>query len=187
MPERCRRVSMTQEKTQLNQPAGAGPASTNSGASSPGAESGVPLPSASSSPSSSTSIQSSTEIPSDSPSESAINKELRRLNRALRALSASNQALAQAGSEQELLQQICDVIVHMGAYLCAWIGYAQPDEYKTVRPIASRRVRDWIPQQGGRAVVGYSGGPRAGGHSHPGESDLRGCGYGERSAVCALA
>lgn len=128
---------MTQEKTQLNEASGAGQASKNSGASSPGAESGAPHPSAFSSPAASTSIESSPEIPSDSSSESAVNKELRRLNRALRALSACNQALAQAGSEQELLQQICDVIVQMGAYLCAWIGYAQPDESKMVRPIAS--------------------------------------------------
>ena len=68
--------------------------------------------------------------------ESEINKELRRLNRALRALSACNQALAQAGSEQELLDQISDVIVRMGAYRFVWIGYAEPDEAKTVRPVA---------------------------------------------------
>jgi len=58
------------------------------------------------------------------------------LNRALRALSACNQALAQAGSEQELLQQICDVIVRLGGYRMAWIGYAVQDEAKTVQPMA---------------------------------------------------
>ncbi|HZC24919.1 MAG TPA: GAF domain-containing protein, partial [Candidatus Binatia bacterium] len=65
-----------------------------------------------------------------------INQELRRLNRALRALSACNQALAQAGSEQELLAQICDIIVRLGAYRFAWIGYADLDEAKRVRPVA---------------------------------------------------
>ena len=68
--------------------------------------------------------------------EGEINKELRRLNRALRALSACNQALAQAGSEQELLDQICDLIVRLGEYRLAWIGYAMPDEAKTVRVMA---------------------------------------------------
>ena len=68
--------------------------------------------------------------------DNEINKELRRLNRALRALSACNQALAQAGSEQELLDEISDVIVRMGAYRFVWIGYAEPDEAKTVRPVA---------------------------------------------------
>jgi hypothetical protein len=71
--------------------------------------------------------------------ENAINKELRRLNRSLRALSACNQALAQAGSEQELLQQICDVMVHLGGYRMAFIGYAQPDEEK---PFGPWRTRD---------------------------------------------
>jgi two-component system, cell cycle sensor histidine kinase and response regulator CckA len=72
--------------------------------------------------------------PSDRDHE--INKELRRLKRALRALSACNQALAQARSEQELLQQITDVIVRMGAYRFCWIGYAEQDEEKMVRPMA---------------------------------------------------
>ncbi len=68
--------------------------------------------------------------------DSEINKELRRLNRALRALSACNQALAQAPSEPVLLHEICDVIVRLGAYRFAWIGYAQADQRKTVRPMA---------------------------------------------------
>jgi PAS domain S-box-containing protein len=68
--------------------------------------------------------------------ESAINKELRRLNRALRALSACNQGLAQAGSEQELLQHICDIIVRLGGYRMAGIAYAEQDEEKRVRPMA---------------------------------------------------
>ena len=91
--------------------------------------------------------------------ENGINKELRRLNRALRALSACNQALAQAGSEQELLQQICDVIVHLGGYRMAFIAYAQQDEEKTVRPMAEAGYGDgyldaialnWSDAPGGR-------------------------------------
>jgi GAF domain len=73
---------------------------------------------------------------SESFKENAINQELRRLNRALRALSACNQALARAGSEQEFLDQICDLIVRLGEYRMTWIGYALPDETKTVRPMA---------------------------------------------------
>jgi PAS domain S-box-containing protein len=58
------------------------------------------------------------------------------LNRALQALSACNQALAQAGSEQELLDQICDIIVRVGGYRMSGIAYALQDEEKTVRPRA---------------------------------------------------
>jgi len=81
------------------------------------------------------SVPSSSEVPLIE-RDREINEELRRLNRALRALSACNQALAQAGSEQELLEQICDIIVRLGAYRFAWIGYADSDEAKQVRPMA---------------------------------------------------
>jgi PAS domain S-box-containing protein len=68
--------------------------------------------------------------------ESEINKELRRLNRALRALSACQKALAEAGSERELLRQVCDIIVGVGGYRMAGIAYAEQDEQKTIRPMA---------------------------------------------------
>ena len=73
-------------------------------------------------------------IPDDRDHE--VNKELRRLSRALRALSGCNQALAQASSEQQLLNQICEIIVRVGGYRMAGIAYAQHDEERTVRPVA---------------------------------------------------
>jgi PAS domain S-box-containing protein len=97
------------------------------------------------------------------PTDSAVNKELRRLNRALRVLSACNQALAQAGSEQELLDQICDLIVRIGAYRFAWIGYAQQDAMKTVQAMAhagqesgylGQIVVTWSEEEPGRGPVG---------------------------------
>jgi PAS domain S-box-containing protein len=78
----------------------------------------------------------STPAREESARDHEINKELRRLNRALHAMSACNQALARASTEDTLLREICDVIVRMGAYRFAWIGYAQKDERKTVRPMA---------------------------------------------------
>jgi len=68
--------------------------------------------------------------------KSAISQELRRLNRALAALRACNQAQAHANNEQELLNQICDIIVSIGGYRMAGIAYAQADEAKTVQPMA---------------------------------------------------
>ena len=81
---------------------------------------------------SSSSLQPSPEISSDS----AIDTELRRLKRALRALSSCNWTLAHAASEQELLQEICDLMVRIGGYRMAGIAFAEPDEEKTVRPVA---------------------------------------------------
>jgi len=76
------------------------------------------------------------QLPVEGDRDTEINRELRRLNRALRALSACNKALAQAGSEQVLLREICDIIVRVGAYRFSWIGYAQPDPDRFVRPTA---------------------------------------------------
>src|SRR5271156_1783472 len=72
----------------------------------------------------------------EAPTESAVNRELRRLNRWFHGLRARDQALAQAGSEQKLLREICDIIVRVGGYRMAGIAYAEQDEEKTVRPMA---------------------------------------------------
>ena len=68
--------------------------------------------------------------------DSEVNKELRRLNRALSALSTCNQALARATSEQELLNQICHIIVDVGGYRMAGIAYSENNAEKSVRPVA---------------------------------------------------
>ena len=51
-------------------------------------------------------------------------------------MSTCNQALAHAASEQELLKEICDVIVRIGGYRMAGIAFAEQDEQKSVRPVA---------------------------------------------------
>jgi signal transduction histidine kinase len=64
--------------------------------------------------------------------------ELQRLNRALKTLSDSNQAMVRATAEAELLHQICYGIVDHGGYRLAWVGYAETDAAKTVRPVAQK-------------------------------------------------
>lgn len=63
-------------------------------------------------------------------------EELRKLNRTLRALSNSNQALMRAQDEPSYLQDACHIIVRDCGYDAVWIGYAERDEHKTVRPVA---------------------------------------------------
>ncbi len=58
------------------------------------------------------------------------------LNRALLALSNCNQALLHASNEMELLREICRIVVEIGGYKMAWVGYAEYDEEKSVRPVA---------------------------------------------------
>jgi diguanylate cyclase (GGDEF)-like protein len=56
--------------------------------------------------------------------------------RALRTLSAGNRTLLRAEDEQTLLNEMCRVIVELGGYRLAWVGFAQQDEQRTIRPVA---------------------------------------------------
>ena len=51
---------------------------------------------------------------------------LSKLNRQLRMLSSCNQAMMRIGSETELLQQICSIIVTEGTFRFAWVGRRIP-------------------------------------------------------------
>jgi DNA-binding NarL/FixJ family response regulator/signal transduction histidine kinase len=62
-------------------------------------------------------------------------EELRQANRTLRTISECSQVLVRVAEEQELVQQICQIIVNMGGYRMAWVGYAENDEARSVRPI----------------------------------------------------
>lgn len=61
---------------------------------------------------------------------------LRKTNRALKTLSECNQALVHAANESGLIREICRIIVEVGEYRLAWVGFADRDEEKTVRPVA---------------------------------------------------
>ena len=63
-------------------------------------------------------------------------RELRRVDRALRAISECNQMLVRATDEAELLGQICRIMVERGGFRFAWVGYPEQDAAKTVRPVA---------------------------------------------------
>ena len=63
-------------------------------------------------------------------------RELQQLNRTLRALSNSDQAMMQASTEAELLADVCRIVLEDCGHTMAWIGMAEDDEGKTVRPVA---------------------------------------------------
>ena len=78
----------------------------------------------------------------DSPNSAATNgKELltkfERATRALRTLSAGNHTLLHASDEQELLHDMCQVIVEKGGYRTAAVAYAEHDEDKRIRLMVS--------------------------------------------------
>ncbi len=68
--------------------------------------------------------------------------ELKRINRALKTLSECNQAVVRTMDEQQLLDKVCGILVENGGYRLVWIGYAEEDEEKTVRPVAHRGYED---------------------------------------------
>jgi len=63
--------------------------------------------------------------------------EVCRANRALRVLSACSQALVRAGTEDQLLREICETVTETGGYPLAWIGFAGNDPQKSVRSVAA--------------------------------------------------
>ena len=63
-------------------------------------------------------------------------EKLRRLNRTLRAISSSNQALICATDEASFLQEACRIIAEDCGYKMVWVGLAEDDEAKSVRPVA---------------------------------------------------
>lgn len=63
-------------------------------------------------------------------------KNLLKLNRALKLLSECNETLIHAEDELQLLREMCWVIVERGGYHAAWVGYPQQDAEKTIRVMA---------------------------------------------------
>ncbi len=63
-------------------------------------------------------------------------KALSNLNRHLRAISNSNQALIHATDQNDLTQEVCNIIIHDCGYPLVWVGMAEHDKNKTVRPVA---------------------------------------------------
>ena len=65
-----------------------------------------------------------------------IEQTLRQANRALRLFSLCNSAVVHAAEEDALLAEICRIAVESAGYRMAWVGRAESDEAKTVRPVA---------------------------------------------------
>jgi PAS domain S-box-containing protein len=63
-------------------------------------------------------------------------RELRRLNRTLKALSQSGQATVRAESEASYLAEVCRIITEACGHSMVWIGYKEADAGKTVKPVA---------------------------------------------------
>ncbi len=92
-----------------------------------------------------------------------VEEEVRRINRALTTISNCNQVMVRAKTESALLQDICHVIVENGGYRFVWVGFAENDEKKSVRPAAFAGFEDgylkladisWADTERGRGPAG---------------------------------
>lgn len=87
----------------------------------------------------------------------------RKLNRDLAVLSDVNQAVVRATGEQALLDEVCAILAGVGGYCLVWVGFAEQNEQKRVRPMAWAGSKAaylntvdivWADQDGGRGPTG---------------------------------
>jgi PAS domain S-box-containing protein len=90
---------------------------------------------------------------------------LRQVNRASRLLGEVGTVLIHASGEQELLQRVCELAVGEGGYLMAWVGMAEHDSARTVRPVARAgqgtdyidlSTMSWADNEHGRGPCGVA-------------------------------
>ena len=62
--------------------------------------------------------------------------DLRRLNRTLKAHSRSARAMIRAANEADYLQEVCRIVVEECGHAMVWIGFAEEDAARSVRPAA---------------------------------------------------
>ena len=87
---------------------------------------------------------------------------LRETNRTLRAIRACHEAMLRAQTETKLLKDVCRIIAQAGHDQMVWVGYAENDARKTVRPVAATGSPDylaklrvtWADKLHGRGPVG---------------------------------
>ena len=64
-------------------------------------------------------------------------EEVYKLNRTLKALHNSSQAMMRATRVEDYLLEVCRIVVEDCGHAMVWVGYALDDKAKTVRPVAS--------------------------------------------------
>jgi PAS domain S-box-containing protein len=88
---------------------------------------------------------------------------LEKSNRAYRALSSCNRLVALATGEEQLLQEACEIVTQVCGYRMVWIGLAESDPEKSVRPVAQAGFEDgylatvritWADEDHGRGPTG---------------------------------
>jgi signal transduction histidine kinase/sensor domain CHASE-containing protein len=91
--------------------------------------------------------------------------DLRKANRALRLITLCNSIVVQARDEGTLLSDLCKIAVDSAGYRMAWVGKAEHDERRSVRPITYAGPGDgfldrihvsWADNEYGRGTAGMA-------------------------------
>lgn len=90
-------------------------------------------------------------------------RELQEMSKTLRALSKCDQAMLRDTDEATFLRDVCNIIVKDCGFAMVWIGYAENDEAKSVRPVCSAGFEEgyletirvtWSDTERGRGPTG---------------------------------
>lgn len=73
--------------------------------------------------------------PSQSAPDAGASSE--EFGRALHMFRSCNAAVQAARGEQELLEEICRIVVEVGGYRLVGVGFAEDDEARSIRPVAA--------------------------------------------------
>lgn len=68
--------------------------------------------------------------------QSQTKLELKRAKRALKTLSSCHKAMVRSVNKEDLLRDICQIIVEEGDYSMAWVGLAVDDDKKSIKLLA---------------------------------------------------
>jgi PAS domain S-box-containing protein len=102
-------------------------------------------------------------ILADTTARKRMEETLRQVSRALKAITECHQALIRVSHEKELLNEVCRIIVEVGGYRMAWVGFAENDASRTVRPAAQTGFDEgyveqlnvtWADNERGRGPAG---------------------------------
>ena len=99
-------------------------------------------------------------LPAPVPSFQSSQDRERKMSRSYWTLAQCNRALVRATSEKELLTQVCKLLVQVGEYQMAWVGFAMDDAERTVRCVARGGFSDGYLES---IRVNWGDGPHGGG------------------------
>ena len=67
-------------------------------------------------------------------------RRLQKVGRARKVMAECNRVLVHATDENQFLHDMCNTMVEAGRYRFAWVGFAEHDQYKSVRPVAQAGI-----------------------------------------------